>query len=71
MANAVGNGIADDKLVYAYVPEMIRYYLHEDPVLQNVETFHLVDDRQRRRRPQAAVRAGLQAGRRLAGARTW
>ena len=47
VANAVGNGIADDKLVYAYVPEMIRYYLDEDPVLQNVETFHLVDDRQR------------------------
>jgi uncharacterized circularly permuted ATP-grasp superfamily protein len=47
VANAVGNGIADDKLVYAYVPELIRYYLHEDPVLKNVETFHLVDDRQR------------------------
>ncbi len=47
VANAVGNGIADDKLVYTYVPDMIRYYLHEDPVLQNVETFHLVDDSQR------------------------
>ena len=31
VANAVGNGIADDKLVYAYVPDMIRYYLDEDP----------------------------------------
>ena len=47
VANAVGNGIADDKLVYAYVPDMIRYYLHEDPVLFNVDTFHLVDDHQR------------------------
>ena len=47
VANAVGNGIADDKLVYAYVPDMIRYYLDEDPILDNVETFHLVDDRQR------------------------
>ena len=44
VANAVGNGIADDKLVYSYVPDMIRYYLDEDPVLQNVETFRLVDD---------------------------
>ncbi|HYP08045.1 MAG TPA: circularly permuted type 2 ATP-grasp protein [Bryobacteraceae bacterium] len=39
LANAVGNGIADDKAVYAYVPEMIRYYLGQDPYLQNVETF--------------------------------
>jgi uncharacterized circularly permuted ATP-grasp superfamily protein len=43
VANAVGNGIADDKLVYSYVPDMIRYYLNEDPVLQNVETFRLVE----------------------------
>jgi uncharacterized circularly permuted ATP-grasp superfamily protein len=47
VANAVGNGIADDKLVYMYVPDMIRYYLDEDPVLQNVETFPLVDPGQR------------------------
>ena len=47
VANAVGNGIADDKLVYSYVPDMIRYYLNEDPVLQNVETFRLVDDEER------------------------
>ncbi len=38
LANAVGNGVADDKAVYAYVPEMIRYYLGEDPILNNVET---------------------------------
>ncbi len=44
IANAVGNGVADDKLVYTYVPSMIRYYLGEDPILQNVETMHLVDD---------------------------
>jgi len=47
VANAVGNGVADDKLVYSYVPDMIRYYLDEDPVLENVETFRLVDDDQR------------------------
>ena len=43
IANGVGNGVADDKLVYTYVPAMIRYYLGEDPILHNVETMHLVD----------------------------
>jgi uncharacterized circularly permuted ATP-grasp superfamily protein len=43
IANGVGNGVADDKLVYAYVPLMIRYYLGEDPILQNVETMYLQD----------------------------
>ena len=48
IANGVGNGVADDKLVYTYVPAMIRYYLGEDPILQNVETMHLVDAAVRR-----------------------
>jgi len=39
IANAMGTGIADDKVIYAYVPEMIRYYLGEDPLLPNVETY--------------------------------
>ena len=39
LANAPGTGVADDKAVYAYVPEMIRYYLGEDAILKNVETF--------------------------------
>jgi uncharacterized circularly permuted ATP-grasp superfamily protein len=43
MANAIGNGVADDKLVYTYVPELIRYYLNEDPLLENVETYRLED----------------------------
>jgi uncharacterized circularly permuted ATP-grasp superfamily protein len=47
IANAVGNGIADDKLVYCYVPDMIRFYLNEDPVLGNIETYRVVDDEQR------------------------
>jgi uncharacterized circularly permuted ATP-grasp superfamily protein len=41
LANSVGNGIADDKLVYTYVPDFIRYYLHEEPVLPNVHTWRL------------------------------
>jgi uncharacterized circularly permuted ATP-grasp superfamily protein len=39
LANAVGNGVADDKAVYAYVPEFIRYYLGEEPILGSVETY--------------------------------
>ena len=39
IANAPGTGVADDKAVYAYVPEMIRYYLAEEPVLAQVKTF--------------------------------
>jgi uncharacterized circularly permuted ATP-grasp superfamily protein len=39
LANAPGNGVADDKVVYAYVPDMIRYYLSEDAMLPNVPTF--------------------------------
>jgi uncharacterized circularly permuted ATP-grasp superfamily protein len=47
LANAIGTGVADDKAVYAYVPEMIRYYLGEDPILQNVPTYLGLDDQQR------------------------
>ena len=39
LANAPGTGVADDKVVYAYVPDMIRYYLGEEPVLPNVPTY--------------------------------
>ncbi|THG32512.1 circularly permuted type 2 ATP-grasp protein [Glaciibacter flavus] len=41
IANAVGNGVADDKLVYTYVPDLIRYYLGEHPILPNVDTWRL------------------------------
>lgn len=39
IANAVGNGVADDKLVYTYMPDLIRYYIGEEPVLRNVDTW--------------------------------
>lgn len=39
LANAPGTGIADDKVIYAYVPDMIRYYLNEEPILPNVPTY--------------------------------
>ena len=65
IANAVGNGVADDKLIYTYLPDLVRYYLDEEPILQ--ERRHLAA---RRRRPPRGGdgpprRAGAQAGRRL------
>lgn len=39
LANALGTGVADDKVIYAFVPQMIRYYLGEEPILSNVPTF--------------------------------
>ena len=39
IANAPGTGVADDKLIYAYVPAMIRYYLNEEPIIDNVHTY--------------------------------
>lgn len=47
IANAPGAGVADDKLVCSYVPELIRYYLGEQPLLQNVETFRMLDEQHR------------------------
>jgi len=41
IVNAIGNGVADDKAVYTYVPDMIRYYLNEEPILKNVPTYQL------------------------------
>jgi uncharacterized circularly permuted ATP-grasp superfamily protein len=48
LANAIGTGVADDKALYAYVPKIIRYFLNEDPILDNVQTYVLNDDMQRR-----------------------
>ena len=47
LANAIGTGVADDKSMYPYVPEMIRFYLGEEPILKNVPTYLLAkpDDR--------------------------
>ena len=48
IANAIGNGVADDKAVYAMVPKIIRYYLNEDPILPNVETYLCANDSDRK-----------------------
>ena len=65
IANAVGNGVADDKLIYTYLPDLVRYYLDEEPILK--QRRHLAA---RRRRPPRGGhgpprRAGAQAGRRV------
>ena len=46
VANAFGTGVADDKAIYHYVPEMVRFYLGEEPILQNVKTYLLDDPEQ-------------------------
>ena len=47
LANAPGAGVADDKVVYAYVPEIIRYYLGEEPLIPNVPTYKCIDKTER------------------------
>ena len=47
LANALGTGVADDKALYAYVPEIIRYFLSEEPILENVETYLCSDPGER------------------------
>ncbi|MGH8557239.1 MAG: circularly permuted type 2 ATP-grasp protein, partial [Methylococcales bacterium] len=47
IANAPGSGVADDKVIYAFVPEMIRYYLNEDAILPNVQTYLCMNREQR------------------------
>jgi uncharacterized circularly permuted ATP-grasp superfamily protein len=47
LANALGTGVADDKAIYAYVPKIIKYYLGEDPILNNVQTFLMTDEKER------------------------
>ncbi len=47
LVNGIGTGVADDKSVYPYVPDMIRFYLGEEPILANVPTFRTVEPKQR------------------------
>lgn len=47
IANGVGNGVADDKLLYTYMPDLIRYYLSEEPILANVDTWRVGEAEQR------------------------
>ncbi len=66
LANAPGTGIADDKVVYAYVPRMIKYYLDEDAIIPNVPTYVCEDDDDRKyvldHIDQLVVKAANEAG---------
>ncbi len=66
LANAPGSGVADDKVVYAFVPEMIRFYLTEEPVLPNVPTYLCFDESQRQHvlanLPNLVVKPANEAG---------
>jgi uncharacterized circularly permuted ATP-grasp superfamily protein len=66
LANAIGTGVADDKVIYAYVPKMIKYYLDQDPILPNVNTYLASDPTDRKfildNLGQLVVKAANEAG---------
>ncbi len=66
LANAIGTGVADDKVTYYYVPAMIKFYLGEDPVLPNVETFLSAVETDRKyildHLPELVVKAANESG---------
>ena len=64
LANAPGNGVADDKVIYAYVPDMIRYYEGEEPILPNVPTYLCWRDADRKYVLENLDKAGGQGGER-------
>ena len=65
LANAIGTGVADDKAIYAFVPEMIRFYLGEEPILHNVPTYLRCARRRPRLHARAPRRAGGEGGQRV------
>ena len=65
LANAPGNGVADDKVIYAYVPDMIRYYEDAEPILPNVPTYLCWRDDDRALRARPSRRAGGEGGQRV------
>ena len=65
LANAVGTGVADDKAIYPFVEDMIRFYLSEEPILHNVADLHLRPPERPRLRPRSPRRAGGQGGQRV------
>ena len=68
IANGIGNGVADDKLVYTYMPDLTRYYLGEEPILENVESYRLEDPDVLDWVMDRGCEPGPQAGRRGGGA---
>ena len=65
LANAVGTGVADDKAIYPFVEDMIRFYLSEEPILHNVPTYICAGPSDLRLRPRPPGRTGGQGGQRV------
>ena len=61
VVNPFGGGVADDKLVHAYVEDLVRFYLGEEPAIESVPTYDLGDAEVRERATRAPGRAGRQA----------
>src|ERR1700756_650497 len=66
LANSIGTGVADDKVTYHFVPKMIRYYLEQDPILQNVPTYLSMFDDDRKyileHLPELVVKSANESG---------
>ena len=66
LANAPGTGIGDDKVLYAYVPKMIKYYMNEEPIIPNVPTYVCYDEKDRKyvleHLPELVVKAANESG---------
>ena len=66
LVNAPGTGVADDKVVYAYVPEMVKYYLGEEILIPNVPTFVCAEEAERKHvlasLPELVVKAANESG---------
>ena len=66
LANAVGTGVADDKVIYKYVPDMIRFYLSEEPIIANVPTYLASDPKEREyilsHLPELVVKSANESG---------
>jgi uncharacterized circularly permuted ATP-grasp superfamily protein len=66
LVNAPGTGVADDKVIYAYVPKIVKYYLDEDIIIPNVPTFVCAEENDRRqvlaRLPELVVKAANESG---------
>ena len=65
LANAVGTGIADDKAVYSYMPDIVKFYLGEEPILKNVPTWRCREDDRACLRARSFDRTGRQGSARL------
>ena len=65
LANAIGTGVADDKVIYKYVPDMIKFYLSEEPILANVPTYLASDPEGMRVHHRPPREAGGQVGQRI------